>query len=63
MVLALMSVKRKVTAPLGRSGMIRSRRSAGRGSTRLSHVGTGIRQIECRWTGWVLPGAGGPSPR
>ena len=47
--LALMSVKRTVTVPAGRSGMIRSRRSAGRGSPRLSHVGTGIRQ-EARHT-------------
>src|SRR5215217_216004 len=40
-VLPSMSVKRKVTVPLGRSGMIRSRRAAGPGACRLSHAGTG----------------------
>ena len=36
------SVKRKVTVPLGSSGMFRSRRSPGRGSARLSHGNAGI---------------------
>src|SRR5215213_1247069 len=40
-VLPSMSVKRKVTVPDGRSGMIRSRRSTGPGACRLSHAGTG----------------------